>query len=235
MTSTARSHLFRFQLAFDVATDKSNELDDLYCKEAQHIKYKIIIIFTMSMARGLPGFLRRSLRLDSDDENDDDHHNGEADIPIAAHNNNYSTASQSDRNENGKEQEAPSINEDLVRNLKRETSESSNTPQITEKQEDSTVSSNEPSKVPGSYHDDEFFEDEGRDESDKRGEEEDEDGWNDEEEEFRAVISSPPPPTQKKPSYREMQFDKVLAADVVHLTELRKLGWNGIPVRALYL
>mmetsp|Transcript_800 Transcript_800/g.1475 ORF Transcript_800/g.1475 Transcript_800/m.1475 type:complete len:457 (+) Transcript_800:160-1530(+) len=34
-------------------------------------------------------------------------------------------------------------------------------------------------------------------------------------------------PRQK--TYRETQFEKILAADVVNLEELRKLSWNGIP------
>jgi hypothetical protein len=34
-------------------------------------------------------------------------------------------------------------------------------------------------------------------------------------------------------SYRETQLGKILNAPVVKLPELRKLGWNGIPVRTL--
>lgn len=34
-------------------------------------------------------------------------------------------------------------------------------------------------------------------------------------------------------SYRESQFSKILNAPVVKLPELRKLAWNGIPVRPL--
>eukprot|EP00934_Nitzschia_sp_Nitz4_P006169 Nitzschia sp. Nitz4//scaffold41_size133979//104579//106082//NITZ4_003364-RA/size133979-snap-gene-0.107-mRNA-1//1//CDS//3329551521//6159//frame0 len=36
-------------------------------------------------------------------------------------------------------------------------------------------------------------------------------------------------PTDRKMSYRESQYDKILSAQVVKLPELRKLGWNGIP------
>jgi len=39
-----------------------------------------------------------------------------------------------------------------------------------------------------------------------------------------AQIQEPPPK-----SYREVQFEKVMSADVVNLEELRKLSWNGIP------
>ncbi len=36
----------------------------------------------------------------------------------------------------------------------------------------------------------------------------------------------------RRVSYRESQFSKILNAPVVKLPELRKLGWNGIPVRS---
>jgi TBC1 domain family member 2 len=39
----------------------------------------------------------------------------------------------------------------------------------------------------------------------------------------------PQEPLSEKKSYREAQFEKVLGADVVNMTELRKLAWNGIP------
>jgi hypothetical protein len=32
-------------------------------------------------------------------------------------------------------------------------------------------------------------------------------------------------------SYRETQFEKTISADVVKMTELRNLSWNGVPVR----
>lgn len=32
-------------------------------------------------------------------------------------------------------------------------------------------------------------------------------------------------------SYRDVQFDKVMSADVINMDELRKLSWNGIPSR----
>ena len=37
--------------------------------------------------------------------------------------------------------------------------------------------------------------------------------------------------SSKRITYRESQFNKILGAQVVKLPELRKLGWNGIPVR----
>jgi hypothetical protein len=41
--------------------------------------------------------------------------------------------------------------------------------------------------------------------------------------------------THAKPSYRETQFEKILSDNVVKLSELRKIGWNGIPVSTVYL
>jgi hypothetical protein len=42
-----------------------------------------------------------------------------------------------------------------------------------------------------------------------------------------------PTPTDRKYSYRENQFKKIISADVVNMTELRKIAWNGIPVRSV--
>ena len=39
------------------------------------------------------------------------------------------------------------------------------------------------------------------------------------------------PPQSPPRSYREVQFDKVMSADVINMEELRKLAWNGIPNR----
>eukprot|EP00977_Amphora_coffeiformis_P003149 scaffold586_cov155-Amphora_coffeaeformis.AAC.10 len=41
----------------------------------------------------------------------------------------------------------------------------------------------------------------------------------------------PEPPQATPRSYREVQFDKVMSADVINMEELRKLAWNGIPSR----
>lgn len=52
------------------------------------------------------------------------------------------------------------------------------------------------------------------------------------------IISSPPPdlspqshnpPMNEPKTYQQKQFEKVLSADVVNMSELRKLAWNGIP------
>jgi hypothetical protein len=48
-------------------------------------------------------------------------------------------------------------------------------------------------------------------------------------------FSHVPQPTRnterKVSSYRETQFEKTISATVVQMAELRKLGWNGVPVR----
>jgi hypothetical protein len=38
------------------------------------------------------------------------------------------------------------------------------------------------------------------------------------------------PTIERRLSYRESQFEKTITNDVVKMSELRKLGWNGIPV-----
>jgi TBC1 domain family member 2 len=45
---------------------------------------------------------------------------------------------------------------------------------------------------------------------------------------WREVAPISLPKTNRK-SYREIQFDKILTAEVVNMTELRKLAWNGVP------
>lgn len=50
------------------------------------------------------------------------------------------------------------------------------------------------------------------------------------EETDRSDPELPKQPTAPQ-SYREVQFDKVMAADVINMAELRKLAWNGIPNR----
>jgi hypothetical protein len=38
-----------------------------------------------------------------------------------------------------------------------------------------------------------------------------------------------------KSGYREAQFEKILSNNVVKLSDLRKIGWNGIPVRWFFV
>lgn len=38
----------------------------------------------------------------------------------------------------------------------------------------------------------------------------------------------------RKLNYREIKFDSVIGADTVKMADLRKLGWNGIPVSSLF-
>lgn len=39
--------------------------------------------------------------------------------------------------------------------------------------------------------------------------------------------------SKRTPTYRETQFEKIFAANVVSMNDLRKLAWNGIPVSLL--
>jgi len=38
-----------------------------------------------------------------------------------------------------------------------------------------------------------------------------------------------PPSLERRVSYRDSQFEKIVGTDVVKMSDLRKLGWNGIP------
>lgn len=44
-------------------------------------------------------------------------------------------------------------------------------------------------------------------------------------------LELPGPAEAPQRSYRDIQFDKVMSADVINMAELRKLAWNGIPSR----
>jgi len=45
-------------------------------------------------------------------------------------------------------------------------------------------------------------------------------------------VPQPPPQTLERTiSYKEAMFEKAIGADVVSMSDLRRLGWNGIPVR----
>lgn len=49
---------------------------------------------------------------------------------------------------------------------------------------------------------------------------------------FEAPRPSPPRQTLERTiSYKDAMFEKAINADVVSMSDLRKLGWNGIPVR----
>lgn len=44
---------------------------------------------------------------------------------------------------------------------------------------------------------------------------------------------SPKPELERTVSYKDSMFEKSIGADVVNMSDLRRLGWNGIPVRGL--
>jgi hypothetical protein len=56
--------------------------------------------------------------------------------------------------------------------------------------------------------------------------------WRQEDSSSQQQHSVVPRSMERKYSYRETQFEKVISHDVVKMVELRKLSWNGIPVRA---
>lgn len=54
-----------------------------------------------------------------------------------------------------------------------------------------------------------------------------------------ADLKTEPPQLENPPkgelertvSYKDSMFEKAIGADVVNMSDLRRLGWNGIPVR----
>lgn len=210
----------------------------------------------MSPTRGLPGFLRRSLRVDYDDDEGDDadensiEASSDGDHTNDAIINNEDQLSDFEKNDTASETTAGSGNdprdhhnhESRVSNRSLSDSfppDSLPPPppptrsfqEIDERQQSSSEwQENEISntalqqqksqlgkKSPSSG---------GGGTARSRSKELDDDDW----QQIPPHFTSPSP--QPKLSYRETQFEKTLMQpDVVSLAELRKLGWNGIPVK----
>jgi hypothetical protein len=174
----------------------------------------------MSSSRGLPGFLRRTLRVDYDDDDDDDNEEEEEE--------------EADDQEQG-EEETDDASQEVESKSKRdaegETPMSAAGPQIMDRSEQpaSSASSRSSSTIEPSA------ESRPTDATESSAALEENwstvshsplsDSWQD--------LSKPPTTTELVPtpqkSYREAQFEKVIEASVVSMSELRKLGWNGIP------
>jgi hypothetical protein len=159
--------------------------------------------FSDMSSRGLPGFLRRSLRVEYADGNDD---NGNDDT--TGINNSIL------------------VDEDL---LVLKSSAGNELSHQRPEQESSVGASNvqqHESELHSENNHNSMKELSELSESSKAGESKLYDSWQQAASAPSAVLQLPPPP---KLSYREVQYDKVLGADVVNLAELKKLAWNGIP------
>jgi hypothetical protein len=167
-------------------------------------------------SKGLPGFLRRSRRSsfnDSDDEEEEDLDASESNDPFQNNNNNSN---------NNSKQVAPSCEETT-------TSTTAEEQQQQQQQKPSTTSTADETTLYPNNNDswklDYEYEEQQRNTSDRQssistlgsGR-----GGGDEN-----VMG---PTIERKYSYRESQFEKTITNDVIKMSELRKLGWNGIPV-----
>ena len=173
-------------------------------------------------ARGLPGFLKRSLRFDYEQEED-----GEEE-----------SSSEDDGEENDDEEESISDRARDDQEAYAQTEEDAST----EGNALGSITSDEQEqrRRPSNYNPDEQpnFKTtmQSTSTTDPSGTNTPQNKLSDSWQEMPAT-SLPPPavnenPTAPKQTYRESQFEKhLLQADVVSLVELRKLGWNGIPVQ----
>lgn len=173
-------------------------------------------------ARGLPGFLRRSLRIDYDQEDDDDQEDDgsyeiEEDDEMASDQGLKDDDSQGSDAAQGRPPESggtdATVSDDAKETQIRGIRGRKSDPKKSEATE--STSDSQPD-LSGSYQ--------AENTSNRQALS---DSWQE-----MPASSLPPPPSEVAPklSYREAQFEKVLVqADVVSLVELRKLGWNGIP------
>ena len=168
----------------------------------------------MASSRGLPGFLRRSLRrsFDSDEEDpfklglssdDDDDYDLDDNTDSSSNNNKHNTDSQ----QQTKSQMATATDDPTDDNDASEDETSPNNEEGEGGEEEITMQQQQQQPLEeGSVS---SFSESG----------------------FDNLVPVPVPPTlERRVSYRDSQFEKIVGTDVVKMSDLRKLGWNGIPV-----
>lgn len=173
----------------------------------------------MASSRGLPGFLRRTLRVDYDDDDDDNEEEEEEEVDdqeqeqVETDDTSQEAHVKNDRESSAAEPQimdrSPSNAIAAVEQPEFDKSSNSNSSRSNSTMEPAAESSRpsdaiESSRIalsPSPLSD----------------------SWED--------LSKPPTTTLTDipKSYRETQFEKVIEASVVSMSELRKLGWNGIP------
>ena len=175
-------------------------------------------------SRGLPGFLRRTRRSDfeeSDDEIDDDLNGGESDREDPSNRGTNGT-SKTNNHENGNHPDATAAT-----NVVDTSSSSSPLDPLNDDNDDSQKSSSRSSQE----HENQQSQPQSQSSDDVStlGAS----GITQQMDSFHSLSSRTS--DRRVSTYRETQFTKVLSAPVVKLPELRKLGWNGIPVRHCFV
>ena len=178
-------------------------------------------------SRGLPGFLRRTRRSDFDENTDDDDDDEEEEAIGYRHQHSNGRSANTATDEltvNGEQVEAPknaaTNAAHLERNGSLESESSSNPKEVVKRQVSITISETAEGNTPNAANsntntDDSSISTLGASTNT-----------------MQASFSASKPRLDRKMSYRESQFSKILGDDLVKLSDLRKLSWNGIPVRS---
>jgi hypothetical protein len=186
----------------------------------------------MASSRGLPGFLRRTLRVDYDEEEEEDDDNEEEGEEKEA----------DDQEQEGEGEEKETDDDSLEGNMKASAAE----PQIMDRSPSKATAIAIAAPVEQQQQQPEFDKssNSSRSVSSSTMEPSAESSRPADAAESSAALSPSPlsdswedlskPPatatiTDIPKSYQEKQFEKVIEADVVSMSDLRKLGWNGIP------
>lgn len=183
-------------------------------------------------SRGLPGFLRRSLRIDyeEEDEEESEEESGEDEVGTSSSSVRRDNKTENDHNGQKKVEagvkpnaaDAPDVQAIATVGTAPASGEQNDSPP--EQQKKQTVPQND-KQVEVSLNSAHTAEQPQTSGSPELARSKLSDSWQD-----TPAPSLPPAEGTPKLSYRETQFEKVLEkADVVSLTNLQKLSWNGIP------
>jgi hypothetical protein len=156
----------------------------------------------MTSPRGLPGFLRRSLRVVYDDDDDETENELEEEAEQEEETDAPSVEGETSAPERQVVDRPPSIVQPAAELAP-----------IEELAESSATVSSEEIQLRSSSHASTLS-----------------DSWQDvPKPQTEHLLRSASTGSTRQKSYQESQFEKVIEADVVSMSELRKLGWNGIP------
>ena len=191
-------------------------------------------------SRGLPGFLRRSRRWNDFDDEDEDNDGDEEQDDAGDHssNNNYNQAAEEKQRQYQKKQQQGE--EDVMESTFTASLQFLDPSPLAESsaKEDGHAGYNTNANgggANGHNHD---------------GEDDDDEGYHSGGNRSVSTLGDIDPPTPQNsafggsrssssnnitttsggPTYRQIQFEKILSNNVVKLSELRKVSWNGIPV-----
>jgi hypothetical protein len=192
-------------------------------------------------SRGLPGFLRRSRRWNDFDDEDEENEDDDADDQDNEKNNNQATGEKQRQYQRKQQQQQRQQQEDVMESTFTASLQFLDPSPLAESaaKEDTlynNTTSNRGGEEPHGHHnhDDEEDDDEGYHSGGNRSVSTlgDIDPATPHNTAFSGSRSSSSNNVGSNagPTYRQIQFEKILSNNVVKLSELRKVSWNGIPV-----